>query len=235
MKLRHALTNNDLAYRFGISSSTVSDIINDCIPVLAQRLKFLIRWPTKEVLLRNMPLKFKRRFKNCRVIIDCTEFFIERPYNMKTRAQTWSNYKHHHTLKALIGITPYGAISFVSRMWGGRISDKEITEKSQFYNKIEYEDQVMADRGFTITHELAKRGATLVMPPFTKGRKQLPGYAVERARQLSALRIHVERAIERIKNYKILNNTLPLTLVHHSSDILVICGALTNLQPKLVK
>ena len=235
MKLRLELQNTDLAYRFGISSSTVSLIINECIPILSQRLKFLIKWPSTDTLTRNMPEKFKKRFSKCKVIIDCTEFFMDRPFNLKSRAQTWSNYKHHHTLKALIGITPYGSVSFLSKLWGGRISDKEITEKSGFYRKIQYGDQVMADRGFTISHELAKLGATLVMPPFTKGRKQLPGHAVERARQLSALRIHVERAIERIKNFSILKSTLPITLVPLASDILTVCAALTNLQPKLIK
>ena len=86
----------------------------------------------------------------------------------------------------------------------------------------------MADRGFLIVEELAKCGATLVMPPFLKGRKQLPGHDVERARQLSALRIHVERAIER-------KNTLPLTLVPISSDILAVCCSLSNLTPKCIK
>ncbi|KAK0151598.1 hypothetical protein N1851_007097 [Merluccius polli] len=100
-----------------------------------------------------------------------------RPFNLRARAQTWSNYKHHNTLKALIGITPYGSISFISKMWGGRISDKEIS-------------------GFLIGDDLARLGAILVMPPLLKGRKQLPGLDVGRVRQLSALRSHVERAIE---------------------------------------
>ncbi len=113
MKLRLGLANKDLAYRFGISVGSVSSIFNECIPILSSRLKFLIKWPTKDVLVRNMPKKFMKRFSKCRVIIDCTEFFVDRPYNLKTRAKTWSNYKHHHTLKALIGITPYGSVSFV--------------------------------------------------------------------------------------------------------------------------
>lgn len=234
MKLRMGTSNRDLSYRFGISAGTVSSIFNECIPALASRLEFLIKWPSRDMLARNMPKKFLRRFRRCRVIIDCTEFFIDRPYNLKTRARTWSNYKHHHTLKALIGITPYGSVSFVSKMWGGRISDKEVTAKSHFYELIEYGDQVMADRGFTISNELAEKGATLVMPPFVKGRKQLPGMAVERARQLSALRIHVERAIERIKNFAILKNIMPLTFLPIASDILTVCAALTNLQPKLI-
>lgn len=96
--------------------------------------------------MKNMPDIFKKRFDKCCVIIDYTEFFIERPYNLRTRAaKTWSNYKHHNTLKCLIGINPYGSISFVSKLWGGRISDKEITKKSGFYEQIMYGDPVMGE------------------------------------------------------------------------------------------
>ena len=44
------------------------------------------------------------------------------------RAQVWSNFKHHSTIKFLI-ITPQGTISYVSHCAVGRISDKEIVER----------------------------------------------------------------------------------------------------------
>jgi len=65
---------------------------------------------------------FREFFKKCDVIIDCMEIFIERPSDLLTRAQVWSNYKHHSTTKFLIGITPQGTISYVSD-W---ISDKKL-------------------------------------------------------------------------------------------------------------
>ena len=45
---------------------------------------------------------------------------MERPSDLLARAQVWSNYKHHSTLKFLIGITPQGTISFVSKAYGGK-------------------------------------------------------------------------------------------------------------------
>jgi len=40
--------------------------------------------------------------------------FVERPSNLQARAMTWSNYKHHNTIKVLLGITPQEVVSFVS-------------------------------------------------------------------------------------------------------------------------
>ena len=98
--------------------------------------------------------------------------FIERPKNFTARAQTWSNYKHNNTSKYLTGITSAGAISFLSLGWGGRVSDKQITEESGFFNKVPLSDCILADRGFNIKEELSALGATLKFPSFTKGKKQ---------------------------------------------------------------
>ena len=58
MKLRVCVPNTDLAYRFGVSEGTVSGILNDCISILATRFPFLIRWPSKDQLGKNMPKNF---------------------------------------------------------------------------------------------------------------------------------------------------------------------------------
>nr|XP_047129426.1 uncharacterized protein LOC124809391 [Hydra vulgaris] len=129
--------------------------------------------------LLNKDIAFRFRlspaFKDCVCIIDCTEIFIERPKNLTSRSQTWSNYKHNNTIKYLIGITPTGAVSFLSPGWGGRVSDKQITFESNFCQKLYPGDCVLADRGFKIKDELNAVRATLKVPAFTKGRQQLSG------------------------------------------------------------
>ncbi|XP_055997893.1 THAP domain-containing protein 1-like [Ostrea edulis] len=158
----------------------------------------------------------------------------QRPGHLTTRAQTWSNYKHSNTIKFLVSITPTGAISYVSRAFGGRTSDKVITLRSGYLDKLQYGDQVMADRGFLIAEELANHGATLVIPAFTRGKTQLSARDVEQTRKIAHVRIHVERAIERIKNFNILSTNLSMHMVPHADSILTICAAVCNLQPKLV-
>ena len=100
-----------------------------------------------------MPMCFKQAFDNkVTFIIDCFEVFIDRPTNLQ--AQTFSSYKHHNTIKILIGITPQGTISYVSDAWGRCTSDKFLTENCNILNKRLPGDMVMPDRGFTIAESV---------------------------------------------------------------------------------
>ena len=99
----------------------------------------------------------KRLYPRLTGIIDCFEVFIEAAGNLKARAQTWSNYKHHTTMKFLISCNPLGAINFLSDAWGGRVSDVKLVCQSEFLTKCDHHpgDQVLADRGFTMKEDFA--------------------------------------------------------------------------------
>ncbi|XP_052100440.1 uncharacterized protein LOC127734547 [Mytilus californianus] len=234
MKLRLNIQHQDIAYRFRVSSTTISDLFNQGIPKIAQKLAFLVQWPDKDNIIKNMPVVFKQSYPRCVSIIDCFEVFIQRPNHLTARAQTWSNYKHNNTIKFLVSITPTGAISFVSKAFGGRTSDKVITQRSGYLDKLEHGDQVLADRGFLIAEELASRNASLIIPAFTRGKSQLSAREVEQTRKIAHVRIHVERAIEQLKNFQILSSQMGIYLVPHSDSIVTLCSAICNLHPKLV-
>jgi hypothetical protein len=234
IKLRLGITNKDISYRFQIPICYVSRVLRNWLPIMSRVMKTLIKWPSKQSIKNNMPKAFRRKFRKCRCIIDCTEIFIDRPTNLTSRAQTWSNYKHHNTIKYLVGITPAGAISFISPGWGGRTSDKEITKNSGFLELLEPGDEILADRGFLVRDELAAYGASLKIPHFTKGKKQMSANEVDTSRQLSRVRIHVERVIGRWKNYKILTTVMPIAQADLLDDIVVVCAALTNLCASVV-
>ena len=71
------------------------------------------------MLKATMPMEFRQAFgSKVAVIVDCFEIFIERPSNLLARAQTWSNYKHHNTVKFLIRIAPQGCVTYISPAWG---------------------------------------------------------------------------------------------------------------------
>ena len=166
MKLRLGLLTEDLADRFGVSNGTCSKTFRSWIRFLSMTIGNLVKWLPKESVQENMPRIFKKAgYGNVRIIIDCSEFFIERPKSLEAQAQTWSDYKSHNTLKFLIGISPTGYITFLSNCYGGRASDKYICQDSGFYNHLDPYDDVMADRGFTIREELYLNFCKLIIPP----------------------------------------------------------------------
>ena len=237
MKLRHNFGDADLGYRFGVDKSTVSRYFSKWLELLYVKLSFLIMWPNREDLLKTMPLEFRRHFRQYVIIIDCFEIFIEWPTALLPRAQTWSNYKHHNTIKYLIGVTPQGSIGFISKGWGGRTSDVHLTENSGLLEKLMPGDIVLTDRGFTI-EDTVKRlyCAEVKLPAFTKGKKQLSAMEVESSRRLSRVRIHVERVIGMLQQkYTILESTLPIPFLWSKNSstslidkIVTVCAALCN-------
>ena len=71
------------------------------------------------------------RFKDVIIILDCTEVFIEKPSSALAKKHIWSEYKHHETCKFLIGFGPHMGLTYVSKMYGGRASDRHITRESR--------------------------------------------------------------------------------------------------------
>ena len=71
-----------------------------------------------------------RKFPSTRVILDATEFKIQTPSSLLRQSEVFSQYKSTTTAKALLGIEPSGGVTFVSQLYTGDISDKEITKQS---------------------------------------------------------------------------------------------------------
>ncbi|CAN7947112.1 unnamed protein product [Ixodes pacificus] len=147
----------------------------------------------------------------------------------------FSYYKSHNTVKVLHAVAPNGFIMFISKAYGGRASDRYITVNSGFLDHLEYGDEVLADRGFTIADVLPV-GVELALPSFTKG-KQLAARDVVVSRRLAKLRIHVERSIRRLKCFRILKHVPSSYLAKKNKidDILAAVAGLCNLQPALIK
>lgn len=232
MRLKAGLFVQDLADRFGISISLVSRICITWINLLYFELKDIFPFPTQELVCKNMPEEFAE-FASTRIILDCTELFIQRPSAMLAQSETWSDYKHHNTWKLLVGVTPNGQVSFLSDLWGGRVSDKQITRESGVLALLDSGDNVMVDRGFDI-RDILPAGVTLNMPPFLAGRDQLTAAETEETMTIASVRIHVERAIGRIKTYHILDGCLPNTLSPYATQIATVCGLFTNFLPPLL-
>jgi hypothetical protein len=113
-----------------------------------------------------MPTDLKKLYPNVRIIIDCTEIFTERPSSLALASKTFSTYKSHNTWKGLIGISPHGAVTFISPQYSGCMSDIEITKNSGLIELLEPGDQIMADKRFALNKLLEGTGITIATPHF---------------------------------------------------------------------
>lgn len=233
VRLRLGLMEQDIADRFGLSCSTVSRIFTTWINFLYLKMKEIPLWPPRDVVTSNMPKCFKSLYPTTRVIIDATEIYIEKPSLPDLQQMTFSNYKNSNTFKALIGISPSGAVTFISNLFSGSISDKELTRKSGILQILEKGDSVMADRGFDIEEDLIPLGVRLNIPPFLRGKAQLSDRESTETRRIASLRIHVERAMERIKNYHIFDRTIAASLTDLANQMFFVCAILCNFWPPL--
>ena len=243
MKLRLNLPAKDLSIRFRVSVSTISRTFLCTLNVLYSQLKCLIIWPDRDALLKTLPMCFRRYCPRAAVIIDCFEIFVDRPVNPLARAQSFSQYKSHNTVKFLIGITPQGTVSFISEPWGGRVSDKRLTDESGLLEHLTPGDVILADRGFDIQESVGLFCATVRIPAFTRGKKQLSAVEVEQTRRIANVRIHVERVIGLLRNkYAILGACQPIdylsvpdsTCESTVGKMVTVCCALVNMCDSVV-
>ena len=192
--------------------------------------------PAVDQVFETLPSAFKEKFPKTYAIIDGSEVFIETPSDLHMQSSTWSQYKHHNTIKFLVACTPNGAICFISPVYVGSISDVELTRVGGFLTALEDKPgvSIMADRGFTIKDMLKTLNIDLNIPPFLDGQQQLPPEEIQSGRRIASLRIHVECAIGRIKVYSILKGTIPLSMARLTNQIIFVCAFLTNFQPVLI-
>ncbi|KAH9371948.1 hypothetical protein HPB48_010803 [Haemaphysalis longicornis] len=183
-----------------------------------------------------IPECFKPHYSACRVIIDCTDVLCAAPNTTHEKVLMYSNYKGCYTVKFLVGITPNGIISFLSRPYGGRATDSFITTDCGILHLLNPGDLVLADKGFPqIRGELVDRGVKFQMPVFARPNQPFTREEVFTTYNVASARIHVERGIQRMKIYRILSEKLSADLVPHASKIIVMCGVLANLQAPIIK
>ena len=165
-RLRQGFHEQHLAFLFGIAQSTISRIFISWLNFMYLRFGTINIWPTRDEIDKTMSEDFKAKYPKTRVILDCTELKCQMPSSLLLNSRLFSSYKNHTTVKGLVGIAPSGAITFLSQLYSGCISDREIVERSGIlYLPYDGGDGVMADKGFTID-DLLPLGVSLNIPPF---------------------------------------------------------------------
>ena len=152
-RIRLGLLERDLAHRYGVSVATVCDILVTWVNYLYIMLGSVPIWVSKD----------KIRYQDIRGIFDYIK--CDMPKDYQTHSEMYSDYISHNTYKGFICITPNCWVTFVSHLYPGRISDREIVEKSDFCSLVEPWDKYLADKGFDVHDLVALKGANLYIPP----------------------------------------------------------------------
>ena len=99
------------------------------------------------------------------------------------------------TIQFLVAVTPSGFVIYVSKSYGGRVSDIFICQDSGFYQLLEYVDELMADKGLQIQDDIMFHYCKLTVPPGAKIKAPMTKERCAKTEEVANLRMHDERAI----------------------------------------
>lgn len=234
VRLKTFLSFKCIGTLFRVSEATVHRSVYGTLPTLAAVLKSAVYWPTKGEIKKSIPHCFR---DNCevRVVLDCTEVEIEKSHCLACRLFTYSYYKGRHTVKVLIGVSLAGLITFVSQGFGGRASDKACVERFLVLGRLQpFIDDVMVDKGFHVDAECNKLGLGVVQPPFLRQQQQFSFADAMKTVSVAQARVHVERAIQRIKVFKIFKGPIPWEMLQVVDHAITVVAAIVNLSATIL-
>lgn len=224
----------EIAMLFKLSEKEVSNIFITWINFLYFHFKDIDWWPSRDTVQYFSPKDFRRKFPTTRVIIDGTEVPLKKPKAPLAQQATYSTYKNRNTVKALIGVTPGGMVSYVSDVYGGSTSDRQICERSELTRIIESGDSIMADKGFNVQDIFMGSNVLINIPEFFKKKTRMSERSLAKDRKIASKRVHVERVIGLAKTFKILRGPLSVTDAPLADAIITTCFFLCNYRPCIV-
>lgn len=220
------LVQKDLANRFKIHQSTVSRIITTLANFLYQVLGAIGIWLDEETTKQHMPEVFSA-YDDTHIILDCTELRCQTPDSLLLQSEMYSSYKSHSTFKGLIGIAPHGPVTFISPLYEGCVSDREILKQSGLVPLLKPSMAIMVDKGFLVEDLVPCK---VYIPAFLKKQLQLSGAAVRKTQSIARLRVHVERVIRRVKEHKLFSTVIPMSLTGNINQLFAVACLLVNYQ-----
>lgn len=249
MKLRQNYPHTDLAVRFNISQATVTNIVITWVHLLHDILFKQLMGSTS--CLRNCLTYFKI------IVLDSTEMSVTVSRKTKLcQKSTSTSSKHNNTWKAVIGVTPSGVITYVSTLYPGAMSDKNIVQHCGIMENLKAGDLILSDKG-VLLNDLLQPAVNLNVSHFIDMDNLETGNFVLADKDFllndllspeinlnvptsgkltpsqikqyeSNARASFEKPIQKIRQYKIIN-FMARALFEHAGMIVQLIGSLSNL------
>ena len=167
-------------------------------------------------------------------IADSSLVQLERPHNHRMDGHSYSSYMSMHSAKVLVSIGRNAHVNFVSGGFGGAASDAQVAAASAFYDAAS-NGVVMFDKGGVDMREpLLQVHSRLITPSIVTG-KFLSLGELTRNGEISHDRVHIERAIERIKRFAVLDGPFPSSMLYLFDEMVFVCAYLTHFMGPLIK
>ena len=93
----------------------------------------------------------------------------------------------------------------------------------------------MADKGFHIEDLLRSKQVSLNLPPFLQSQTQFSARDVLQTKTIAKVRIHMECAIRRIKEFHLFDSDISLSILGSVNKLYTVACLLTNFQGALIK
>ena len=116
-------------------------------------------------------------------------------------------------MKCLIAGNPNGTACLISDLYEGSIDDVTLFSQCGTLNYINTGDSLLVDKGFTVQDLLTPHQATVFISPYLGKRATFTKEEILLTKRIAKARMHVERLNERLKKLRLLNETIPLTVV----------------------
>lgn len=232
IKMKTGLSFSAISVLFSVHRSTISRIFNRTLNFLSITCKNFVFWPGKKIVQETMPSVFKPEYSNCRVIIDSTEFVVEQPPTIEQRVHVFSLQKRLQSSRVYAR-----RFHFVSKCHGRRASDAQITVSSGLINLLEPGDLVLADKGFPQIKSLldeSGRNILIVVIPLFLHNQPFTEEEVESTYKIAKVRIHIERIMQRIRTFEIVDK-FTIEILPYCDNIVFMCCVLVNLQPPIIQ
>uniref|UniRef100_A0A8C6T736 THAP-type domain-containing protein n=1 Tax=Neogobius melanostomus TaxID=47308 RepID=A0A8C6T736_9GOBI len=206
-------TQRELGHRFNIHRATVSRIIVTWANFLYSLLGSVCTWMSPAAVKASLPQDFHGSYSDTHVVLDCTELRCQTPSSL--------------LLQSHGGNVPHGALTFVSALFEGSMSDREVFRQSGITSLLTPDMAIMVDKGFLVDNLVP---GTVHRPAFLSKRTQMLEVDVLKTQSIARLRVHVERMIRRVKENKLFDSIIPLSISGSINQIFTVACLLTNYQ-----
>lgn len=237
MKLRLNVDNERFASEFQIGLPTVNAILSTWVDYMYDQLSQLSTWPHRDTIFQSMPEGFQQYFPNTFAILSLIELELElkpeEPDPLPPVTLTSGT-----TLKSLIACDPSGVVMYVSDLFPGSWSGREIFQKCNIEKLLRgciqcgylnNGDGLMVDKSLPIRNEVESIGLRMNIPPIDgiKPHDEETKMSFIFAEHI----IHLERAAARIKRFQILWDTTSMSQFGNANQVWHVVSMLANFEP----